>query len=221
MQCMTEASETWRSLHKEAHRNRQGLRDGYRQRNGGVTEEWKDQRRTDLADAESRQTDALVTFRQACARVGQLRADLEAAGGPNWKSCASMPASAASSNARDGSVSGDPTRATCAQGHRMDLDNTHFYADGGRKCRTCMDAQAKRMAAKQAASRPASSRRARSTASTASTASIEAARALLADPAYADVSVRNIAAQVGLASTTAIYNRLPVAELRRTAGAAR
>lgn len=136
MDRMAAASELWRELHKEAHRSRRALSDGYR---GGVSEDVRRRSAEALHVAERRQVLALRELQESCRHVGALRLELEAAGGANWKSSAGMPASVAkNSNSRETTLPAD-----CIHGHRMDLNNTHFFADGSRRCRICMDTAAR------------------------------------------------------------------------------
>ncbi|WP_399559051.1 hypothetical protein OIA45_49105 (plasmid) [Streptomyces chartreusis] len=148
MERMTKASTVWRELHKESHRYRKALSPDYRAGTGGVTQTRKEQQRQQLADAERRQSDALTAFQETCHHVGVLRAELEASAGPNWKSAAGMPASVAMSYTREGSLSADVSVTHCPSGHELTLTNTHFYENGTRRCRACMDDTAKRCQAK-------------------------------------------------------------------------
>lgn len=220
MEHMTEASETWRSLHKQAHRHRRVLSPDYRAGNGGATPESLNRALTAVEDAEQRQASALKTFRAACARVGQLRADLEAAGGPNWKSSAGMPASVASSgSARDGSVSSDLNVTSCPNGHDLVLNNVEFDAAGLRRCRTCRDDLTRQREQAKRAQKPLK----RSAGKTLTADTLAAARALFVDPAKADVPMEQLAADVGCHLST-LKRRIPeYRELRAAAleGAAR
>lgn len=216
MERMADASEKWRSLHKEAHRHRKILGDDYRAGTGGVSAAWKERAEKDLGVAERRQALALKSFQDVCRRVGTLRAELESIGGANWKSSTGMPSSTGSSGGvKNGSVTADLDRTHCPEGHRLDLNNIHFDADGRRHCRACNDASAKRHQAKVRVTTPAKSGRA--PARITSPEALAAARALLADPAMAGLSVVEIGGRVGLSSGV-LYRRIPdLAELRRAA----
>ncbi len=261
MDRMAQASETWRNLNKESAQHRMRLDPAFREHLGGLSPARREAFEKQVREAEAREEKALEAFRARCLRVGQLRAEIEAVAGPNWRSSTGMPASqgkgAALSFARDSSIT------HCPKGHLLDRLNTAFTPEGERRCRACCrDKNFRNKPRKTAATAskgtrtttdpavieqaralladPAAGHTIRSVAELLGIAQMTlyrafpggiaavrghrlsapllAARQLLADPAYLNASVAQIAEQVGSSDTT-IYNRLPVAELRRAAEA--
>jgi DNA-directed RNA polymerase specialized sigma24 family protein len=208
MDRMTEASKTWRAKHKDSHQLRSLLKDGYNASRGGLTAEGKRDLKARLDVVDREETEALHAFRGTCRRVGQLRAEMEATAGPNWRSSTGLPLNPEITSPRPGKYRNDLTVTHCPAGHLMDLHNTHFGEDGSRDCRACRNArhQARQnIAAKHQAS------------STVTAETIDAARKMLADPSNAGLSIKAIAAAVGTSSTT-LHTRIPdLASLRRTA----
>lgn len=200
MENMTDLSRKWRDSHTLAYRMRNLLNDS----DSALT--YEDSRPAVQAKYDSAvdQSDRLLkAFRQACARVGELRQGLEAAGGPNWCSSTGMPATTNRSYAKEDTSQ----RTHCSKGHELTLENTHFSERGNKKCRTCT----KDRLAAQVPQRPAGPRQ-----STVPAEVIERARELLKNPA---LSVRKVAAMVGVPRTT-LLDRIPdMDQLRSTATA--
>lgn len=133
MEEMTKASSTWRSANKAVARMAGSL---HPDAVSGLTPETKSrmEQQIDVADMQERAT--LESFRQACAEVGRLRSELEAAGGANWRSSTGMPPSAGTSPIRKGGMS-DPAVTHCPEGHLLDRRTTLFAEDGRKMCRPC------------------------------------------------------------------------------------
>jgi DNA-directed RNA polymerase specialized sigma24 family protein len=208
MDRMTQASKTWRTKHKDSHQIRSLLNDDYNASRGGLLPETKKDLKNRLEAADREESDALHTFRQACHRVGTLRAEVEAAAGPNWRSSTGLPVNPEITSPIKGRYRNDLSVTHCPEGHLLDLDNTHFGEDGSRSCRTCTSAryQARRDAAPK-----------HQAPSTVTAKTLDAARQMLADPANVRLSIKAIADAVGASSTT-LHARIPdLADLRRTA----
>lgn len=209
MEQMTVASKNWRTSHKNAHSLRRRLDDdfvvGYNQ---PITPAVKESTREQLATVEAQQKDNLRVFRAACARVGSLRAQLEAVAGPNWKSPTGLDAPRPrAGNTPELTYRSDPTITHCHAGHELTVDNVNFMEDGTRSCRLCVrDRDQKRTEAARSGSVPTKA---------ISEETVARARAMLADPAYAQLSIERIAELAGM-SFGSIYHRIPdVAVLRR------
>jgi len=209
MEAMRAASKTWRDAHKDSHGLRSMLEDGYNASRGGLTESTKASLRQQLDAADQHEDQTLHTFRGTCARVGELRAELEAVAGPNWTSSVGHPVNPAISVIKAGAYRNDRSVTHCPDGHLLDLNNTHFEEDGSRVCRACRNA---RYAARRT---PAASTAVR----TVHDDVIEKARAMLADPANVSLNLAAIAKRLNTSSTT-LSNRIPdLAQLRKQAGA--
>jgi DNA-directed RNA polymerase specialized sigma24 family protein len=127
---MAEASQEWRGQHKAA--------GALRGRIAKCTKAEKiAQREAEYREATGRSERLLITFRDACRRVGDLRAELERAGGPRWNASSGGPDAPAEREKTAGALKSDPTVTHCSKGHRLDLENANFDADGSRRCRTC------------------------------------------------------------------------------------
>lgn len=74
--------------------------------------------------------------------MGQLRGELERAGGGSWRSCSGWPPARYSGGKRLEGVASDPAAKHCSQGHPLDdLELVGFLADGTRVCRVCQNAK--------------------------------------------------------------------------------
>jgi DNA-directed RNA polymerase specialized sigma24 family protein len=217
MQRMTEASELWRNLNKESAACRLKLSDGWRDNRGGLTPRTRQDLEAKAVETEAAEEKALVDFRETCRLVGQLRAELERAAGPNWRSSTGMP-NRTHSGGGELSYAKDPTATHCATGHLLDRLNTAYTAEGYRRCRECLRAQ-------QAKSKPRGGALPAGRGRTVDPEVIERARQLLADPALGH-TVLTVAALLGVGQMT-LYRAFPggVAAVRQaaleTAGAAR
>lgn len=141
----------------------------------------------------------LADFRKACALVGELRRDLEAAGGPNWCSSTGMPPTQARNWTKGTGTMSEPTRTHCDDGHELTLDNTLFTPKGAKRCRTCM-------AITWRASRSASPKTVPAqTGPRVPEETIQRARELLQTT---KLSIRQIAAEVGVSRAT-LTDRIP------------
>lgn len=198
MDAMRTASKAWRDAHKDSHGLRRMLEDGYNASRGGLLESTKTTLRQQLADADQHEDQTLHAFRGTCARVGQLRAELEAVAGPNWTSSVGLPVNPEITAIKAGVYRNDRSVTHCPAGHLLDLNNTHFGEDGSRACRACQNAK---YAARKT---PADS----SIVRTVSDEVIGKARAMLADPQYASLSLAAIAKSLGISQTT-LGERLP------------
>jgi len=217
MQRMTEASALWRNLNKESAACRLKLSDGWRDNRGGLTPRTRQDLEDKAADTEAAEEKALVAFRETCRQVGLLRAEMERAAGPNWRSSTGMP-HRTHSGGGELSYAKDPTATHCAKGHLLDRLNTAYTEEGYRRCRACL--REKGLKSKPRANDP-SVRRGRTT----DPEVIERARQLLADPAL-DHNMRSVAELLGVGQMT-LYRAFPggVAAVRQaaleTAGATR
>lgn len=192
METMRAASTAWRDAHKASHGLRSMLADGYNASRGGLTEGARKTLRQQLADAEQHEDATLHVFRGTCARVGQLRAEVEAVAGPHWRSSLGLPVNPEITATKAGNYRNDRSMTHCPAGHLLDLNNTHFEEDGARQCRACKNARY--AAARKSA--PAN------TVNTVADDVLDKARALLADPAHADLSLAAIAKRLGISPTT-------------------
>lgn len=190
METMRAASKAWRDAHKASHGLRSMLADSYNASRGGLTESAKDALRQQLADAEQHEDATLHAFRGTCGRVGQMRADVEAVAGPNWRSSLGLPVNPEITALKAGNYRNDRSVTHCPDGHLLDLHNTHFEEDGARACRTCKSAR------HAATRKPAPS----SAVGTVPVDVLDKARALLADPA--GLSLKAIAERLGISQTT-------------------
>jgi DNA-directed RNA polymerase specialized sigma24 family protein/transposase-like protein len=132
---MSEASEKWRGLNKESARLRMQLADNYRDHLGGLSESYREDCERKAEAVERQEETALVVFRDACRRVGDLRAEIERTAGANWRSCVGMPPSQAPHRAL--SYAKDSSATHCSKGHLLDRLNTAFTESGERRCRAC------------------------------------------------------------------------------------
>lgn len=131
---MTEASEQWRSLHNKLGTMKPRTVDSSTCKATLRRAEWREARR---ADTRRQRDEALIEFQEACRVVGQLRGELEQAGGC-WKSCSGWPPPRHCGGKRLEGVASDPTSKECSKGHCLkDLERVGFLADGTRVCREC------------------------------------------------------------------------------------
>lgn len=200
MDHMVACSEKWRSLHKERHVLRGQLADDYLASRGGLTADAKARIADRLKDADTEEIAALETFRKACANVGQLRADIEAEAGVNWKSAVGMPVAPESTAFRKGVYRNDRSVTHCPEGHLLEKDNVNFGKDGSRRCRACDAAVTARFTAKR--------RTGRTVPGTVTDDAIAKGRAMFADPATAHMTVQQIATAVGCSAAT-LSRRVP------------
>lgn len=200
---MTEASKDWREKDKLRGRLRRSLQND-RHWQGGMLADTRQRAQADAEAAERSEREALDVFRNACRTVATLRADLERAAGPNWRSSTGMPASAWKKAPSDAWTT-DPDRTHCPRGHALDRDTVVFTAEGARTCTRCK-ADAARPKTKKA---PAGRR-------TVPLEVVERARELLVDPDNRR-SIRSVADELGLSEAT-LYHRIPnLSELRAQA----
>lgn len=204
MDRMTACSKAWRDLHKEVYTLRGRLADDYMAYRGGLTEDAKTRTRDRLAEADREEETALDTFRAACQRVGQLRSEIEAEAGINWRSAVGMPVEPEPTVFRKGSHRNDRTVTHCPEGHLLDKANTHFGEDGSRRCRACnAEREEQHKLARRGASQTGRTKR-----DTVADDAIATMRKLLADPAHADTPMATIAESVGCSAATLI-RRIP------------
>jgi DNA-directed RNA polymerase specialized sigma24 family protein len=205
MDRMTELSKLWRDKHSETHQYKAMLDGTGRQIVNPRVRKGLEDKFTEAAAENSR---LLKQFRQACGRVGKLRADLEAAGGPNWCSSTGQPPSQNRSFTPPGTMS-DPNRTHCDTGHELTLMNTVFRENGQKICRTCLSAQLREAHEKKRGGpvkpRPTS----------VSPKKLAKARELLKDPKN---SIRKVADIVGIPRTT-LTESIDIAALRDPAAA--
>jgi hypothetical protein len=204
MAAMELASLAWRSAHHAKGRYRHLLASD-EQGTQELTDAGRDRTLRKLAEAEAVEPATLARFQEACHRVGALRAELERAGGANYRSSSGMPASAASSGSgREGSVTSDLSVTHCPEGHALVLDNLNFTAQGQRRCRSCMTQSAIRGQEKRGVrknSRPQSG----TGRGPVPAEVIDKARQMLTDPANR-MSIKKIAEAVGVSSSV-LYAR--------------
>lgn len=117
MERMRDASALWRSLHgKVASASRPDT----------------------LAKVIGQRDDALVELQEACRVVGNLRAELERAGGCAWRSSSGWPPSLARDGRQRNGALSDPTVKECPKRHCLaDVESVGFLEDGTRVCRAC------------------------------------------------------------------------------------
>jgi DNA-directed RNA polymerase specialized sigma24 family protein len=220
MDHMTACSEKWRALHKERYTLRSHLADDYLAARGGLTDDAKARIASRIEAADAEEGPALDAFRQACARVGKLRANIEAEAGVNWKSATGLPVAPETTAFRKGSYRNDRSVTHCPEGHLLEKDNVRFDKDGSRACRACKAA----ISAKTTAAR-VKNPTGRGARPTVSDDVINRARAILSDPNQAGRSLPSIAEQLGVSGATLLrrvpdYKDLRAAALE-TAGTAR
>lgn len=201
---MTQLSRQWRDKHSETHSLRARL-DKRTIKNAKVRAGV--QAKFETASAEN--TRLLEQFRQACGRVGKLRAELEAAGGPNWSSSTGHPASQSRSHLPPGSMS-DPNRTHCDEGHELTLMNTVFGAEGGRRCRACLTVELRQAYEKSREQTRKSRGPAKPRHTGLTPEQVDQARELLKDPS---ISLRKAAALLGIPRSTLTEN-IDVSDLR-------
>ncbi|QLJ06711.1 sigma-70 family RNA polymerase sigma factor (plasmid) [Streptomyces sp. NEAU-sy36] len=203
LEVMADLSKKWREAHTKTSMYRSRLEGGrfhMRPETRTATKQ-----RVEQLTRESDQL--LIDFRESCARVGELRRDLEAAGGPNWQSSTGMPSTAMRNWTKDKGTMSEPTRTHCDDGHELTLENTLFTPKGAKRCRTCMEAswRASR-AAKPAMPKVPGPRKPRKPSEHAiPEEKIQQARELLKNP---DLSIRQVAAMVGL-NRSSMCERIP------------
>jgi DNA-binding CsgD family transcriptional regulator len=155
MDHMTAASADWRRKHNHIHMVRRSLEDGFQAARGGLSTPRRKEAEEEVGRLDEEERDALRVFRAACFNVGQLRAEIEAAAGPNWNSSAGAPASAAHRSIKKGSHYRDLSVTHCPEGHLLSLNNTQFAEDGKRYCRACNRATAEKRQEATVKTRPA------------------------------------------------------------------
>lgn len=200
MEAMADLSQQWRDQHSQTHIFRTMLIES-----SSKAPMRPSVRKDTQAKFEAAQTDEanlLERFRQACSRVGELRIELEEAGGPNWCSSTGQPPTQSRSYLKPGTMS-DPDRTHCGAGHLMTLDNTTFNK-ATRICRACRAADMKKN--RQQSGAPSTKAK-----PTVSDEAIARARELLKDPS---LSLRKVAALVGVARTTLTDNITDIEALR-------
>lgn len=128
---MTAASERWRKLHQKV---------ASMKPRGEATSDPVRVARNEARKAEAilQREEALTELQEACRVVGQLRGELERAGGGCWRSCSGWPPPRHCGGMRVDGVASDPTSKQCSKGHSLtDLERVGFLADGTRVCRDC------------------------------------------------------------------------------------
>lgn len=135
MVVMARASERWRNLNKESAAQRLKLADHWKDHLGGLSATARARIEREAEEIEQREDQALIAFRASCLRVGQLRAEIEAAAGPNWRSSIGLPPSQVAT--APFSYAKDPTATHCSKGHLLDRLTTAYTAAGERRCRVC------------------------------------------------------------------------------------
>lgn len=215
MEHMTACSQAWRDLHKETYTLRGRLDDDYMAYRGGLTEDAKARTRARLAEADREEESALETFSGACQRVGQLRAEIEAEAGVNWRSAVGMPVDPEPTVFRKGSYRNDRSVTHCPEGHLLDTANTHFGEDGSRRCRACGAEREQQ----HKMSRRGTGTTGRTKRDTVADDAVATIRKMLADPAHADTPLADIAASVGCSKATLIRRIPDRNDLRRAAKA--
>lgn len=132
---MTAASERWRKLHQKVA--------SMKPRGAATTDPERaarNERR--LAEVRLERDEALAELQEACRVVGQLRGELERAGGGSWRSCSGWPPPRYSGGKRLEGVASDPAAKRCSKGHPLDdLERVGFLPDGTRVCRVCQNAK--------------------------------------------------------------------------------
>lgn len=132
---MTEVSDRWRQLHNKLGKMKSRTADSSACRETLRKAEWREARRDDLR---LQRDEALAELQEACRVVGQLRGELERAGGGSWRSSCGWPPARYSGGKRVEGVAADPTATECSVGHPLnDLECVGFSADGIRTCRPC------------------------------------------------------------------------------------
>lgn len=200
---METTSALWRKLHAECTKVYSRLQQS------------QTARTTDRLTAALRQADQdaaaqLVVFRAACHRVGTLRAEIEAAAGPHYRSVVVQP-EVPNQRSRPHTVVSDPTLTHCRTGHRMTLHNTQFHADGTRACRACKHAQHRQREAASDTPKNAP------TALKCTPALIARARRLFAAPAAANRTLADLGQELGV-SVRVLRKHIPdLTELRHQA----
>lgn len=206
MNRMSEASKIWREKHKESYKFRSLLSADYLASRGGTTPETRRRLAERLALADAAEAETLVSFQEACAVVGRLRAELETEAGPRWQSSTGMPTNPSITPTLKGRYRNDLSVTHCPAGHALDRDSTHFGEDGSRRCRPChITEQGKARQEQRAAAAGTSQRR-----PTVKAELIDAARALLMDSSSANRSLKEIAESVGVSAAT-LHRRAPEA----------
>jgi DNA-directed RNA polymerase specialized sigma24 family protein/AraC-like DNA-binding protein len=204
MDRMAQASQLWRDKHAESYNLRIRLSDTYHAAKGGLTEERRNAIALEADAAEAAEAELLVTFREACQRVGQLRAELEAQAGPGWSTPMPQPVfHHHAEGPQEGSVRSDLSVTRCPAGHQLDLANVHFFEDGTRRCRKCrLDVQRARVSRRAPRTGSATARK------TASTDTLAKARAVLEDTANDHLELKQAAVLTGLTVST-LRRRIP------------
>lgn len=130
METMADLSQQWRDAHAGVYRQQREL-----DANRRLTPEERKTLKARARRTASASDRLLVRFREACAAVGALRAEMEAAAGPNWQSSTGLPVG----DLKPASCrSADPAATHCRNGHELTRDNTAFAENGRKECRTCL-----------------------------------------------------------------------------------
>jgi DNA-directed RNA polymerase specialized sigma24 family protein len=135
METMQAASKTWRDAHKASHTHRTLLQ------RDDLTQTSRQTLGRKLAAADAHEDATLGAFREACAEVGRIRAELESVAGPHWRSAIGLPVNPEITAVKAQSYRNNRALTHCPDGHLLDLNNTHFDEDGSRACRACKHAQ--------------------------------------------------------------------------------
>jgi DNA-directed RNA polymerase specialized sigma24 family protein len=195
LEAMAGLSQKWRDAHTKTSLYRSRLEgDAFvmRPKTRAATEE-------KLAALTADSDRLLAEFRKACALVGDLRRDLEAAGGPNWCSSTGMPPTQARNHTKGMGTMSDPTRTHCDDGHELTLENTLFTPKGAKRCRTCMAITWRASRAAKPKPEPKQWKPGKKP-NRLPDEKIEQARQLLKD--RPDLSIRQVAAMLGLNRST-------------------
>jgi DNA-directed RNA polymerase specialized sigma24 family protein len=204
MDHMAQASQLWRDKHAESYSLRIRLSDTYHAAKGGLTDERRRQIAIEADAAEVAEAELLVTFREACRRVGQLRAEVEAEAGPGWHTPMPQPVfQHHAEGPQEGSVSSDLSLTHCPAGHKLDLANVHFFEDGTRRCRQCrLDVQRASIARRPTRATSTTAKK------TVATDALAKARAVLEDTAHDHLELKQAAQLTGVTEST-MRRRLP------------
>lgn len=139
MDRMREASARWRALHADVSKCRSRIA---LYKDPAKCTRWA----AEMEAAAAKRDDALLELQEACRVVGNLRGELERAGGGCWQSsCGWPPSCARDGSKRKGHASSDLSQAQCSRGHRLDdIENVNFTEDGVRNCRPCFAENARK-----------------------------------------------------------------------------
>lgn len=196
MERMAAASTLWREKNKEWSKCRSLLDEDVIANRGGLSQVARARLGDKLAKADDAEAEALSRFQQTCQRVGELRAEMEKAAGPNWQSSIGLPR-------QQGETPPPPTH--CPQGHPFTRANTYYKRSKGyfhRSCRTCAAEWWRANNRTEAPNKMISAPN-----KMISEEAIQAARKMLLDPQNKQ-SIRAIAESVGT-SLAVLYKRIP------------